>query len=63
MFISSLGFNGRQRFMGSEEEAKTKLEWRDYLALVIALLQTLYLPIILLIILLFVLGVFFAGLK
>jgi len=63
MFISSLGFNGRQRFMGSEGEAKTKLEWRDYLALVIALLQTLYLPIILLIILLFVLGVFFAGLK
>jgi|YelNatPaOPRAMG01_1025707.scaffolds.fasta_scaffold403617_1 hypothetical protein len=49
--------------MGSEGEAKTKLEWRDYLALVIALLQTLYLPIILLIILLFVLGVFFAGLK
>ncbi|MGQ9780797.1 MAG: hypothetical protein ACUVQ8_00870 [Nitrososphaeria archaeon] len=49
--------------MGSEGEAERKLEWRDYLAFVIALLQTLYLPIIILIVFLFVLGIFFASLK
>ena len=43
--------------MGESEE---KLEWKDYLAIVIALLETLYLPIIILILVLFFAAVFFS---
>jgi hypothetical protein len=41
-------------------EGGKKLEWKDYLAIVIALLETLYLPIIILILVLFFVAVFFS---
>jgi len=41
-------------------ESGEKLEWKDYLAIVIALLETLYLPIIILILVLFFVAVFFS---
>ena len=42
------------------EKNEEKLGWKDYLAMVIALLETLYLPIIILILVLLILAVFFS---
>jgi len=44
--------------MSAEKEAKDRLEWKDHLAMVIALLETVYLPILILIIILFILAIF-----
>jgi hypothetical protein len=42
------------------EKGREKLKWKDYLAMVIALIETLYLPIIILILVLFIIAVFFS---
>jgi hypothetical protein len=52
--------------LAEEEEARRKKErirltWRDYVALSIAALETALFPLVVLVIILFVLAVFFAG--
>ena len=52
--------------MSEEEEAKKKKEiihltWKDYIALSIAALETALLPLVIVIVILFVLTVYFAG--
>lgn len=42
-----------------QEGSKEKLDWKDYLAIVIALLETIYLPIIILIFILFFAAIVF----
>ena len=52
--------------LSEEEEAKKKKEiihltWKDYIALSIAALETALLPLVIVIVILFVLTVYFAG--
>ncbi|MCX8188826.1 MAG: hypothetical protein N3F64_03875 [Nitrososphaeria archaeon] len=42
-----------------EDDTKEKLDWKDYIAIIIALLETVYLPIIILIFILFFAAIVF----
>jgi hypothetical protein len=58
--------NLRDLRLADEEEARrkkerTRLTWRDYIALSIAALETALFPLVVLVVILFVLAVFFAG--
>lgn len=40
-----------------EEGSREKLDWKDYVAIIIALLETIYLPLIILMLLLFFIAI------
>jgi len=48
------------RSVAEEQERDASLEWRDYVALFIASLQTIFLPLIILAIVFFIFGLLFS---